>query len=259
MKTFRKQNLEAIQARFEERTGVILTEPTSRETAQRIWMRKPLTLVAVVALSVLLLGTAAVAASVVKIGGWIEDTHEVFLETDENGNSEKGQVYEVTLTMPIGADAPKEVETFYLPQIPDAYPLSFGYLYDGCDNGPIGVTTFAWGVPNGEKQGILFYQYSLAGLEDAPVVKHNVFGQSAPVITETVYGGAEGILLPEPDGEWGHKYFYWSDGDYVFLLRVPYEFTDEQLDAFVASVAAVEDVRPYLVSMTDEEIKESLN
>jgi len=258
MKAFQNKNLENIRARFEARTGVSLTEQTSREATQRIWMRKPLSLVAVAALSALLLGTAVVGARVVKNGGWIEDCHEVYSETDENGNSEKGQVYEVSLTMPIGADAPSEIETFYLPQIPDTYPLSFGYLYDGRNNGPIGLTTFAWDVPNGEKQGIMFYQYSLAALKDAPVIKHNILGQSEPVISETVYGGAEGILLPAPDEELGRKYFYWSDGDYVFMLRVPYDFTDEQLDTFVKSVFTVEDERSYLVSMTEDEMDKSL-
>ncbi|MBQ3215556.1 MAG: hypothetical protein IJB11_05495, partial [Oscillospiraceae bacterium] len=68
----------------------------------------------------------------------------------------------------------------------------------------------------------------------------------------------EGYLVEEPTlgNNYGERKFYWSDGDYLFCLQVPCDFTDAQLEEMVTSVQLVEDIKPYLSTMTEQEIKD---
>lgn len=268
MKKFHRQNLEQIQKIFEDKTGVSLTPEQASEsrTSARVaaphW--KPLRVAVLVLVIASLTGIAAFAMSVAKrednrnYEAKIEGSYDAAIATDEWGNSETGRVYELSLSLPISAYAPELIQDYYSPQIPAQYPLSFGYAYGWHNDGRILSLYLAWDVPGVEKQGISFSQISVAGMYDFPFVKHNVFAKSEPVITEAVYGGIKGFLFSEVDGtDFPRKWFYWSDGDYVFKLRVPYDFTDEQMNEILGSLQTVEDIRPYLVSMTNEEIQEA--
>ncbi len=258
---FQRKNLKAIQNRFEEKTGISLSESALLVERKPAVRRKPLLVAAVLMLiAASLTGIAAIAGNQKEKSPPVWGD-EVVGVTDENGFSVSGNHYTFHLNIALEQDAPTEVEDFYLPQVPAIYPQFMGRLYDGRDHGPIGVTTFAWET-EGDRSGIMFYQYSdlyddhiRDGMISVPM---GILTDGAePTITETTYGDVKGFLIPEP--LYNNTYFVWGDGQYAYTLCVPHDFTDEQLHELVGSVRRVEDIRPYLISMTEEEIDASLN
>lgn len=261
MRMFQHQNMKAIQNRFEEKTGVSLSESTVLVERKPAVRRRPLLAVAVfVLIAASLTGVAAIAGNQKEKSppAWGD---AVVGETDENGFSVSGNLYTFYLDIALEQDAPAEVEDFYLPQVPASYPQFMGALYDGLDHGPIGVTTFAWET-EGDRSGIMFYQYSdlyddhiRDGMISVPM---GIMTDGAePTVTETTYGDVKGFLIPEPLHN--NTYFVWGDGQYAYTLCVPHDFTDGQLHELVRSVRRVEDVRPYLISMTEEKIEAALD
>lgn len=272
MKKFHRQHYKKIQKIFEEKTGVLLTPEQASESRTSAWVAapqwKPLRVAVLVLVIASLMGIAAFAVSVAKREGnrkyeaKIEGSYDAAIATDEWGNSETGRVYELSLSLPISANAPEMIEDYYLLQIPECYPLSDGNAYGPINYEGIGKIQVWWDVPDRAKMGITFSQESVSGMEYYPFVKHNVFAKSEPVIIEAVYGGFKGFLFSEVDGtDFPRKWFYWSDGEYVFKLQVPYDFTDEQMNAILGSLHKVttEELRPYLVSMTNEEFEEAFS
>lgn len=257
MRTFQNKNLRAIQNRFEEKTGITLSESIVLAERKPVVRRKPLLVAAVLVLILAsLMGIAAIAGKRKEKSPPVWGD-AVVGETDENGFSVSGNQYTFYLDITLEQDAPAEVEDFYLPQIPASYPQFMGVLHDGLDHGPIGVTTFAWET-EGDRSGIMFYQYSdlyddniRDGMISVPMGILTDGGE--PAMIETTYGGMKGILIPEPMHD--NTYFVWGDGQYAYTLCVPHDFTDEQLHDLVSSVRRVEDIRPYLISMTEEEIE----
>lgn len=262
MRMFQDKNLKAIQNRFEEKTGVSLSESTVSVVRRPMVRRKPLLVAAALVLIVAsLTGIAAIAGNRKEKSPPVWGD-EVVGETDENGFSVSGNHYSFHLNIALEPDAPAEVEDFYLPQVPAIYPQFMGKLYDRRGHGPIDLTTFAWET-EGDRSGIImFYQYSDLyndNIRDGMIsVPMGILTDGAePTMTETTYGGMKGILIPEPLQN--NTYFVWGDGQYAYTLCVPHDFTDEQLHELVGSVRRVEDIRPYLISMTEEEIDASLN
>lgn len=211
------------------------------------------------ALMVCLLATTVLAAPVVYraiLGRVTDTTRDAYTPTDEWGNSQVGTVCEVALDIEMNEDAPAVIETYYMPQLPDDYKQSFGYGYGGMNYDRLSAIICGWDVPDSERQGILFAQFSAEAFENEDkAVVVSVESGSEPEMRQTELGGVEGFLVLAPDDtEWGRKYFYWSDGDYVFYMRFTYAFTEAQIGEMVAGVRQLDDVRPYMVSMTEEEM-----
>ena len=251
-------NLLRIKTIFEDRTGMCVSKADSSSKSHFLVRIKTMPLaVAIMMITVLLLGVAVVASG---INGRISKTiwgDDVAFATDDNGVSPSGKQYTFYLDFILDESAPSEVVSFYLPQMSRDYTLDMGHIYDGEDNGPIGLTTFHWKSLKGEK-GITFFQY--ADLHDGicddkisvPIGIVTEYGE--PKISEAVYGGMNGYLVSGSLS--GEVYFVWSDGIYVYQLML---YTSElMLDELVVSVKQVEDIRPYLVGMTDEDIEASL-
>ena len=258
MKNIRKNNVERIKKLFEDRTGTPLTESNASFAGGTAVLRKPLPILAVIAVTAIMISVAAVA------GGMLGREHskvwgdDVELATGDNGVSGSGKLYTFDLAFSLDQDAPSEVVDFYVPQLSNEYRLDMGMIYDGLDNGPIGLTSFHFKPLNGEK-GITFSQY--ADLYDDGIRDNKISvpmgittAGEEPTVTEAVYGGMMGYLVSESMN--GATYFVWCDGNYVYELMIYTSTT--VLDELVESVKCVENIRPYLVSMTEEDIEASL-
>lgn len=185
----------------------------------------------------------------------ISDPIEVVSPTDPNGNSYSGTMQEVSFRLPLNEDAPELIERYYFPDLPEMYEQSFGYAYAGLNRDRLGLLYFRWAVPGGKSWGLVFQQESAGNLENGEIHMH----LSEPTLKETVLGGVEGMLIVETEmpGQTNYQYFYWSDGNYVFSMHFPLDFTEEQMGEMIASVREVDDIRPYLITETEEDIKKT--
>ena len=189
----------------------------------------------------------------------ISDPVEVVTPT-RDGVSHSGQKHNVSFRLPLNEGAPELIEQYYFPNVPEMYEQSFGMAYDGQKRDRLMKLDFFWDVPNGQKKGIRFSQKSVATLEDSEIHKVLITPPGTkPELIEVTLGGVDGLLLadhPMP-GKADYQYFYWSDGNYVFSMWFPLDFTEEQMGEMIASVREVEDIRPYLISMEEKDIKET--
>lgn len=189
----------------------------------------------------------------------ISDPVEVVTPT-RNGVSHSGQKHNVSFRLPLNEDAPELIEQYYFPDVPAMYEQSFGMAYDGLNRDRLMKLDFFWDVPNGQKKGIRFSQESAATLEDSKI--HTVLITPPginPELIEVTLGGVDGLLIadhPMPEKA-DYQYFYWSDGNYVFSMWFPLDFTEEQMGEMIASVKEVDDIRPYLISMEEKDIEET--
>lgn len=257
MRMFQHKNLKAIQNRFEEKTGVSLSESTVLVERKPAVRRRPLLAVAVfVLIAASLTGVAAIAGNQKEKSppAWGD---AVVGETDENGFSVSGNLYTFYVNFPLEQGAPATVEEFYLPQVPEGYSQFFGVLHGG-----LPTPYFVWKTQ--EDKTITFEQVADLdygedtipdGMVNYPVSIITDSGE--PFMTKATYGGMEGTFIP--DSMKGRNYFFWSDGRYAYQLCVSDGFTDKELHELVRSVSRVENIRPYLISMTAEEIEAALD
>lgn len=211
-----------------------------------------------VALIACLLGTVVFAASSWLFNGYdphMNDFWSAVTPTDDNGNSPSKSIYELSFYLPLNEAAPKCIETYYLPQVPTLYKQSFGYAYAGENWDQLSAIVYAWDIPDGEKQGMMFYQES--GFDSNQIVfSAKGSPDCVPEMKEAILGGVEGVLIVETiDFDYPHQYFFWSDGEYVFKMRFPIEFTEELMAQIIGNIIKIEDVQKYLVSMTEEEMR----
>lgn len=235
--------------------------PRSRVEAKRSPMparRRMFRVGIAVALLACLLGTAAFASRSWEFSSYnpqIIDTEEVFTPT-KNGYSASGVKYELSFYLPLNENAPDIIDTFYFPKVPDIYKQSFGYAYAGLNRDKLVSIYYAWDVPDGAKHGIRFLQESGFESNELETVAYGT-SDCAPVMKEVALGGVEGVLIVETAEEAFNpgQHFFWSNGDYVFEMRFPLEFTEEQMAEIIGSVEEVEDVQQHLISMTEDDKK----
>ena len=227
------------------------------ETRKHLYPRKILRFGLAAVLIAGLLGVTALAVEHFRpFRGYepqISDPVEVVTPT-QDGESQSAQKHNISFRLPLNEDAPELIEQYYFPDVPAMYEQSFGYAYD------LMKLDFFWDIPNGQKKGIRFSQDSVATLEDSEI--HTVLITPPgikPELIEVTLGGVDGLLLadhPMPSKA-DYQYFYWSDGNYVFSMWFPLDFTEEQMGEMIASVREVEDIRPYLISMEEQDIAET--
>lgn len=184
----------------------------------------------------------------------ISDPVEVVTPT-RDGVSQSGTMRHISFRLPLNEDAPELIERYYFPELPAMYEQSFGMAYAGLKRDRLLGLRFEWAVPEGKTWGLAFVQDSAGNFENGEIHMN----LSEPTLKETVLGGVEGMLIVETDVSWKttYQYFYWSDGNYVFSMHFPPDFTEEQMGEMIASVREVEDIRPYLISMEEKDIKET--
>lgn len=189
-------------------------------------------------------------------GGKLEpETQAAFTPTNPiTGDSHAIVSHEITLDVEFNEDAPRSIETYYM--ITDI-PAEFSNQYLGHIMKDACMTQFGWIVP-GTDRDIFFNQWAgkYPAMEDVLRVNVTTAPGQTPVHGLRTFAGIQGYLVEEPTlgDNYGEREFYWSDGDYLFCLQVPWDYTDAQLENMVASVHPVEDITPYLATMTEEEI-----
>ena len=157
--------------------------------------------------------------------------------------------YDVYVDVDMNPNAPKSIETYYM------LTLDSGYVpYEGVVYKDEASTYFSW--TNGEKNfedWVHFRQY--AGGNYDPKKSYASVTTEPGVTPETKLvelAGIQGYLVEGLDRN-GHRSFFWSDGDYLFKLEVPDEYTDEDIAKVLESIVEVEDILPYCISMTEED------
>ncbi len=164
--------------------------------------------------------------------------------TDTPSGSGPYDCYKLFLDVEINPDAPKKIETYYMPVLDEGYMPALGEDLDQK------ITQFAWtkGLRNWADS---IYVFQEPGGRIAPTrAKASIFVPAGeqPQAQHVTLGEINGYLVENHfDFDHGRRNFYWSDGDYLFTLWVPDEYSDEQLAALAESVRPVSDIEPYLV------------
>lgn len=186
------------------------------------------------------------------------DDYLSYTPTDPSGNSWAVQTHRMYLDMEFGSNAPKSIEVFFLPQVPEDYIQVHGYLYKDSI-----VAQYFWNAPE-EAQGDISFSQWAGGSVDRTALEETLFTEPdapTPEIRQITLAGIAGYgvdvepVLDEP----GQRLFFWSDGQYLFRLQAPGSYTDAQLEALVESVQPVEDIRPWLIEMTEADIQARLD
>lgn len=246
-----------------------LEKPRATESGKHLHSRKILRFGLAAVLIAGLLGGTALAVQYFRpyqpFQGYepqVGDPAEVVTPT-RNGVSYAAKRHDIAFRLPLNENAPELIEQYYFPDIPDMYEHNFGRAYDGLNHDRLLSIDFGWHAPGGAKYGIWFEQESIGNFQGNEIrtVLYST-PNTEPTVKETVLGGVDGMLLAEPQelkqtDLVPRQHFYWSDGNYVFHMYFPLDFTEEQMGEMIASVKEVEDIRPYLITMTEEEIKES--
>ena len=231
-------------------------------TVQKKKHSRPFAIVLAAALIICLLATTAVAAPIIysRITANVRESWDAETPTVEQGNSIKGQVHQITVDVTMSENAPSQIEKFYAPQLSEAYDLTFGYAYAGKNYDQLDAICINWDISENEIQAIRFQQHSAHSYKTDGMGFHVfITNGNDPELIEINLGGVDGYLIQAPDNTVGEQFFCWTNGDYIFQLRFPIRYTQEQMAEIISSVASVENIRPYLVSMTEAEIQKVLD
>ncbi len=244
-----KEAFSVVRASDELRLEVLqMTEKTNRP---RLKLRQVLIAAAIFAL----LATTAMAAPTVinALRGGRTEMNSTFGTQGKlswlPGSVKEYNDYDVYLDLDLNPDAPNDVLIHYLPEIPNGYEQTLGFKSDI-------ERTYLWATDDeGRKfmhpNEIQFMQWPAqhwiekAGPNGAWACWIVVPVGEEPKSEMTELGGKRGFLV-ETEYGYGARIFFWSDGDYVFKLEVPDEYTDDQLAELIESVHVVENIRPYL-------------
>lgn len=185
-------------------------------------------------------------------GGSAQTDHsDYFTPTDpQTGESHRQKRYEITLEVDFDQDAPREIEAYYMiERVSDGFMQYHGYVYEAA-----GLAQYGW-IAEGNERSIYFTQQAggAVATDDLTVDVYSSPDQ-APEHGIREFAGIQGylILAANQGNNGGEKIFYWSDGQYLFSLEVPGDFTDVELEQILSSIRPVTDITPYLCSMTDE-------
>ena len=203
----------------------------------------------IAAAMVLLIATTVFAASAIHnavVGGALKNKGVSF--TLMNDSNEELNRYEVWLDVDMNEDAPKNIETYYMPVLADEYQQYFGYVY--WQSAAVYRWTYgeeSWGndVRFWQTAGGAFYA-------DQAIAWVYTLPEETLEAKMVELNGIQGYLVGDSFG-YGSKSFFWSDGDYLFQLDVPDEYTNDYIASLLQSIVTVEDIEPYCVSMTKEE------
>ena len=203
----------------------------------------------IAAAMVLLIATTVFAASAIHnaVVGWALKNKGVSFTLMNDSNEELNR-YEVWLDVDMNEDAPKNIETYYMPVLADEYQQYFGYVY--WQSAAVYRWTYgeeSWGndVRFWQTAGGAFYA-------DQAIAWVYTLPEETPEAKMVELNGIQGYLVGDSFG-YGSKSFFWSDGDYLFQLDVPDEYTNDDIASLLQSIVTVEDIEPYCVSMTKEE------
>ena len=235
----------------------------SNMTALEDWMmemnekkRRPLRLILVAAAVIMLLAVTVVASEGIA-GIWHKEAWTVYTPTDASGNSQMFTERKYEVLIELDRDAPAEIQTYYLPQMPEGYTQTFGNLYGGTEELRRTKMECDWADAE-SRVAVRFIQVSKEAWErgnETVVYTYN----DATEISQVRLGGVDGLLISVPDAPtYPQKHFYWDDGESVFHLIFAWHITEEEMAAIISSVRVVEDIRPYMISAEDQSILDAL-
>lgn len=203
----------------------------------------------IAAVAVMLVATSVFAASAIHnalVGGSLKSDGVSF--TLMNDSNEGLNRYEVWLDVDMNENAPESIKTYYMPALADEYQQYFGYVYQQS------ATVYMWtdGIGRWENE-VRFWQTAGGSFEvDKAIACVYMLPEETPEAKMVELNSIQGYLVGDSFG-YGSKSFFWSDGDYLFQLDVPDEYTNDDIAELLQSIVAVEDIEPYCVSMTEEE------
>ena len=248
----REDLFEAIGQVEEERLARCECDMPSNETELEEYdmrtSRRPIRMMLIAAVLVGLLATTVLAGSAYReVVGEVSETMHRFTPTTPAGESHGFDSQKIELNIEMNPNAPREIKTWYVPELPEEYELYVGNAYDGMNHdGRYGVLTLGWDAPGGEVQEIMFYQVTREGYEKS---YRYAYANGPSEFGPATLGGVDGYLILSPeDTEFGRKYFYWSDGNYLFLMRFDYSVPETVMEQIIASVREVENINPYLIN-----------
>ena len=251
-------------ARCDAPSGIVRWEGDDMENKNtKRPMGRMLRNVLVAAVVTALLATAAFAAPAAYegiTGSWLTEQWEWMTPTGAAGGSRPFTTQEYVVEIQLDEDAPEEIETYYMPQMPEGYTQSFGNLYGGIEVIRRGHLHCAWddGITI---QGVGFHQFTKESWSNGGYSAVDLYGDTAQ-IRKTELGGVEGLLISVPDDHiYPKHHFYWEDGEYVFYMTFPYYLTEAEMAEIISGIRMVEEIRPYLISYCESEeyLNELLN
>lgn len=229
---------------------------TDRNSPKRIVWKVLLT-AAIVASFVL---TAVAAAST--LWGKTRVAHDVSRLYMDGSMVETGEHSRLNfyVDLPVDEDAPNEIEQFYLPSILSTEDLTNGGIGADVKPGdPVSVMSMTWMPAQlGQYEFIHFRQMSGGDYQgDQPVESLDIFPITVKEVachTEIVqWDGFEGVLFRLEN--WNEYYantcyLFWTDSSYVYMLQYPPALEKARVREIVESIAPVEDIQPYLDTLT---------
>lgn len=207
----------------------------------------------IAAVVVALLATTAFAAPVIinALRSGNITTDGTLCVEPTGGREGQWNMYEVRVDVDMNDNAPVSIEHYYVPVLDAGYVQYYGFVYKDRMS-----ACYMWtnGEENWEDE-VRFWQ-DAGGTYDPEDVQTVVCAQPGVTPEEKLVniGEIEGYLVENPD-LYGTRCFIWSDGEYLFKLEVPDEYTDADIAGVLRSIVCVDDILPYCVSMSMEEIK----
>ena len=248
-----KQELNNAFSKIQASEQLIQEVCAMKNERQLVCRRKFVKVALVAAIVIVCLATTAFAAPMIYdalTNGRVGDG-EVFLTPTGSDGSQQLQSYGICVDVQMNEDAPTSIARFYLPTLVDGYEQYFGFVYKDKM-----TAAYRWtnGPENWEDE-VRFYQIA-GGTYDPETVYCSAVTElgSKPEAKLMQLAGVQGYLVEDAD-LYGTRHFLWSDGDYLFHLEVPDEYTDADLEKVLHSITAVEDILPYCVSMTPEDME----
>ncbi len=232
---------------------ILMEKGRSAGTVRKLGWRVAL-IAAVVAGLALTAAAAPLIRNALKSAEVQSDESAYFMPTNpDNGESPQVQKHNVVLEVDILADAPARIQDYYVvSQVPAEFEQYLGHVYKDQM-----LASFGW-LDNETGRQIFFTQVAgnACQPEDYAVSIWTDPGEK-PACGMCTLGEIQGCLMEqETIGNLpGKRIFYWSDGEYLFYLEVPADYSDTQLEEIIASIQPVEDITPHLSTMTDAEME----
>ena len=231
----------------------VLTMKTEKKYA--IFSGKMAKAVLVTMLAIVMLATSAFAAPAIYdalINGRVHTDGDVGVSPTGAGDQNETPFFDICVDVDMNKDAPASIEKFYMLNLPEGYEQYHGFVYK---DKVVAIYMWTNGKDNWEDE-VRFYQYA-GGTYDPQKNYWSV--KAAPGETPETkmvqLGGIQGYLV-EDVSLYGIRHFFWSDGENLFHLQVPDEYTDADLAQVLQGVVLVEDILPYCIDMEDEHIKD---
>lgn len=230
-------------------TKEVIAMKNERKTVPVMGKLARAALVAAIVMALLTTTVFAAATITNALRGGSINSDGTILFGPQDGDGRTWNLYQVNIDVELNADAPQSIERYYLPSLDGEHVQYFGFVYRDQM-----ASCFAWTNGEGNWEDEIRFVQLAGGSFDAEQDIFSVYAEPgiAPEEKLAELAGVQGYLVEDASG-YGSRHFIWSDGDYVYQLMVPNEYTDEQIAGVLTSITEIEDILPYCISMTEED------